>query len=199
MKSPFQAPSLCILIYAASQETNTGTFAGVILTFAPHRHNVLVISTCVTCDITSPSLLTCISSAIFWQDAFNTLPGLFLGSYFGFHTPKENVLHITGCFDILKGGGGGLFESTEVKKKRCLINVQFALNCCFAKKKKKDKGGEAQTPPVSTSVHTNSTTQHGIQPLVCKHSDYDFSKFIVSSRSQNFMATLLQQLIGFKV
>lgn len=47
----------------------------------------------------------------------------FWGSYFGFHTPMENVLHITGCFDTFKGGGG-VCESPEFEK-AVFYNVLF--------------------------------------------------------------------------
>lgn len=86
------------------------------------------------------------------------------GSYFAFHAPKENVSHITGCFEILKGGRSCL--KVQRSNKLCLINVQFALNCYFAKdkKKKKTKRVRHKQPTESQCSHKQHNTEfnHGI-------------------------------------
>lgn len=185
------------------------TFKGAILTVASHRHNVLAISTCITYDITSPSLLTCIQCAIFWKDAFKMLPGLFLGGLiFVFIYGQGKCFTYHRMLWYPERRRRRLCESAKTEKaasyKRAIF---FKLSCCEKTKSLRCKQlSEQQRSHRRHRLTPGTQLQH--QPQACKHSDSDFSDFastalvfshstiILSSRLYGDFLVAINQLGG---
>lgn len=138
MKSSFQALLLPVVMYSQIIMVRSKVPFWQLLNIG---RNVLVISTCITCDITFPELLKVDFNIQYFDRMLLKRCQDFFGVLFWFSYAPKKILHITGCFEILEGGGGVMWKYWDFEK-----TVSYKSSICFqAQKKRAQKRCEVQT------------------------------------------------------